>query len=505
MLDPRPPRLPAQAPSVAPPPRFVERRVAYRRAEDQQVHEERVFLARALDHLAADVPAEVRLAGLLKLLARTAGARRVAILADGLERRTAVSVAPGEDPAVAEALAAWLDATADRSRAERAAAGPAPVSLLSDRPAADGPARAASPAAGASSGAYALLRLPGRGGVVLGFEFAAPSRAACLAERLPTEFLRHAGAALAVVAGQLAAERHAATLRARDSERNRYVSTVAHELRTPLTGLRGYLELILGGKVDDPAVERDFLVRSRTIVGTMSELVGDLLELSRLESGTLELELGPFSVAESAGRVAASLLPLAIERDIRLTTDLPARLRAAVGDRRRVEQVLTNLAGNALKFTPPGGTVDLVGRFEGAVAVLVVRDDGPGIEPADRSRIFERFQRLASHDGIAGTGLGLPIARDLARRMGGDLDVASVPGSGSSFVLVLPGPAAVPAAVLAATLERALAAEEQTLEERAVLAAMATGPGAAKERPGGAASQISRHGRRPTSAVPVDG
>ena len=308
--------------------------MAFRRAEDQQIHEERVFLARALDHLAADVPAEVRLAGLLKLLARTAGARRVAILADGLERRTAVSVAPGEDPAAAEALAAWLDATADRSRAERAAAGPAPVSLLSDRPPADAsPVRTAPPAAAASSGAYGRLHVPGPGGVVLGFDFAVANRAACLPERLPPEFLRHAGAALAVVAGQLAAERDAATLRARDTERNRFVSTVAHELRTPLTGLRGYLELILGDKVDDPAVERDFLVRSRTIVGSMSELVGDLLELSRLESGTLELEVEPFSVAEATGRVAASLLPIAIERDIRLTTDFRpgSALQSATG------------------------------------------------------------------------------------------------------------------------------------------------------------------------------
>ena len=246
--------------------------------------------------------------------------------------------------------------------------------------------------------------------------------------------------------------------------------------RTPLTGLRGYLELILGGKVDDPAVERDFLVRSRAIVGSMAELVGDLLELSRLESGTLELELEPFSVAESAGRVAAGLLPIAIERDIRLTTELPARLRSATGDRRRVEQILTNLAGNALKFTPAGGTVDLVGRFDGAVAVLLVRDDGSGIDAADRARIFERFERLAGHEAIAGTGLGLPIARDLARRMGGDLDVASVPGSGSAFVLVLPGPAPVPPASLAAALERALACEEQGLEERAVLGALAAGP-----------------------------
>jgi signal transduction histidine kinase len=501
MLDPRPPRLPVQPPSIAPPPRFVERRVAYRRAEDQRIHEERVFLARALDHLASEAPAEERLAGVLKLFARTVGARRAAVLADGLERRSAVSVVAGEDPAAAGALAAWLDATADRSRTKRAAAGPAPVSIVEE---AAGSMAGARLAATGSPGVYALLPLPGPGGVVLGFEFASAGRASRLAGRLPSTLARHAGAALAVVAAQLAAEREAAALRAHDLERNRYVSTVAHELRTPLTGLSGYLELILDGRVDDPAVERDFLSRSRTIVGSMSELVGDLLDLSRLESGALELDLEPFSVAETAGRVAASLLPIAIERDIRLTTELPARLRSAIGDRRRVEQILTNLAGNALKFTPAGGTVDLVGRFDGAVAVLVVRDDGIGIDDADRARIFERFQRLASHDGVAGTGLGLPIARDLARRMGGDLDVASVPGSGSSFVLVLPGLGPVIEPAVVATLERALAEEEQVLEELAVLRAIATAPAdSSRARP--VASPRHARARRFGAAVPVDG
>jgi signal transduction histidine kinase len=505
MLDPRPPRLPAQPPTIAPPPRFVERRVAYRRAEDQLINEERVFLARALDSLASDAPAEERLAGLLRLFARTVGARRAAVLADGIERRAAVSVVAGEDPTSAEALAAWLDATADRPRAERAAAGSAPVSLIEE---AGGVPRAVDPAAG--RGVFRLQRLPAAG-VVLGFEFASATRASRFAERFPPTLARHAGAALAVVAGQLAAEREAATLRGRDIERNRFVSTAAHELRTPLTGLRGYLELILAGKVDDPVVERDFLARSRTIVESMGELVADLLELSRLESGTLELEIEPFSVAESAGRVAASLLPIAIERDLRLTTELPPRLRSAIGDRRRVEQVLTNLAGNALKFTPAGGTVDLVGRFDGAVAVFVVRDDGIGIEAADRARIFERFERLAGHDGIAGTGLGLPIARDLAQRMGGDLDVASVPGAGSAFVLVLPGPAPVAEAAIAAALDRALGVEEQQLEERAVLRVLAAAPGDTGHA-GGVGHRLFpstslRHerGRRPSAAVPVDG
>jgi anti-sigma regulatory factor (Ser/Thr protein kinase) len=151
---------------------------------------------------------------------------------------------------------------------------------------------------------------------------------------------------------------------------------------------------------------------------------------------------------------------------------MPPRLRVAVADRRRVEQILTNLAANALKFTPPGGSVEIAGRFEGLVAVLIVRDDGPGIPFEDRDLIFERFHRMATHERITGTGLGLPIARDLARRMDGDLDVASVPGGGSSFVLVLPGPAAVEPDVLAATLAETLLDEETALDERVVRRAL---------------------------------
>jgi signal transduction histidine kinase len=515
MLDPRPPRpsaldRPATAPpTVTPPPPFAERRVAYRRADDQRMYEERVFLARAMDALAADAPADERLAALLRLLARTAGARRAAVIADGVERRAAVSMAPGEDPAAAEALGAWLDATSDRSRAERAASPPASIAIVAT---AAGPMALTAPARGGANAAaprtYARVAVPRSAGVVLGFEFDSPARAARLGERLPDGIARHASVALAIVTAQIAAERAAAMLRARDVERERFVSTVAHELRTPLTGLGGYLELILDGKVEDRDVERDFLARSRSIVASMAELVGDLLELSRLESGTLELEVEPFSVAEAAGHVAASLLPIAIGRDIRLATDLPPRLRSATGDRRRVEQILTNLGGNALKFTPAGGSVEVVAFFDGPVAVLIVRDDGPGIEPADRARIFERFERLLAHDDVAGTGLGLSIARDLAQRMDGDLEVASVVGSGSAFVLVLPGPLPVGGAALAATLERALADEEQRLEDRAVLGALA---GEAGGRAGGRgrafASSPGRQARdhRPGSASAVDG
>jgi signal transduction histidine kinase len=449
----------------------VERRVRRRRTVDLRAHEETALLARSLDVLASGDDAEARLAGLLRLLARTVGARRAAVVADGIDRRAAVAVDPGDDPDEASELAAWLDAHAPRSRARRAASGRAPVSfIVGARSAAERRAdvRSAGHDTAAAERHFACVPIPSAGDVALGFEFSSSDDVDQVAERLPSNLARHAAVALSLVTGQLATERELAALRARDVERATFVSTVAHELRTPLTGLGGYLELILGNQVADSAVQRDFLERSRSIVGSMGELVSDLLELSRLESGTLGLELGPFSVAEACGQVAAGLLPIAIGRGIQLTTALPARLRVATADRRRVEQILTNLGANALKFTPADGHVELAARFDGVVAIVVVRDDGAGIPVDDRVRIFERFHRMAAHERITGTGLGLPIARDLARQMGGDLDVASVPGSGSAFVLALPGPAEVAPGAVDRALAEALFAEEELLEERVV-------------------------------------
>jgi signal transduction histidine kinase len=461
-------RRPLPGPTIGAPPAFSERRVKARRVDDQLTRRETTLLARSLDILVADLPAEARLAALLGLLADTVGARRAAVLSVAPERRIAVAVGELEESADALALAAWLDARGPGSRAERAAAAPAAITIAR----ATGPGQRPAQHAADAAQHYAWVEIPSSGRVVLGFELASAAAVENVAGRLPSQMARHAAVALALVTDQMAGEAGAANLEARDRERERYVSTVAHDLRTPLTGLAGYLELIAEGKVEDPAIRADFMERSREIVETMANLVADLLEMSRIEAGNLALELAPFSIADVSRRVLNALRPIALKHEVDLRADLPPRIRAAVGDRRRVEQILTNLAGNALKFTPQGGTIEIAGWFDGRVALVAVRDDGGGIEAEDRPRIFERFYRLPGHSRITGTGLGLPIARELARAMSGDLDVASVPESGSSFVLALPGPADVEPEILRASLEAALGAEEMRLEEAAVIRAM---------------------------------
>ncbi|MFL5685896.1 MAG: sensor histidine kinase [Chloroflexota bacterium] len=454
---------------------------------------ERRLLARALDILASGDPAEARLAGLLDLLAQIAGAQRAAVVADGEQRRVAVAASGQDDTPAALELATWLDTAAPRSRAQKAAAAPAEIVVAVRN--ATSPRRDRS----ASGAAYrAWLPVPSAGRVTLGFAFTRARDAEGLQDRLPPALTRHAAVALTLVTESMATERELAARRAGEAEQASYVSTVAHELRTPLTGLSGYLDLILDGQVDDEAVVREFLERGRAIVGSMAELIGDLLELARIESGSLVLDIEPFSVAEALHAVEAALMPVALDRGLPLVTTPPPRIATAVGDRRRVEQIITNLTSNALKFGAEGVEVELASWFDGPVAIIAVRDEGPGIGREDRAHVFERFYRMADHERVTGTGLGLSIARDLARRMGGDLDVASRLGVGSSFVLVLPGPSPhVDSDVIAAAMTLAVRHEEDRLE--AVDAVRASGSRAAPS--GRAVTSSTRHPMATPSAT----
>jgi len=447
----------------------------------------------ALDILASGEPAEARLASLLHLLARIAGAQRAAVLAEGAPRRVAVMASGPDDTPAALELARWLDTAAPRSRTQRAAAAPADI-VVATTPGTSAPA----PRTTSATPHQAWLPVPSAGGVTLGFAFTRARDVETLRDRMPPALTRHAAVALALVTEAMATERELTARRAGDTEQATYVSTVAHELRTPLTGLSGYLDLILDGQVDDEAVVREFLERGRSIVGSMAELIGDLLELARIESGSLVLDMEPFSVAEALHAVGSALMPVALDRGIPLVTTPPPRIATAVADRRRVEQIITNLASNALKFGADGVEVELAGWFDGPVAIIVVRDEGPGIGSEDRAHIFERFYRMADHERVTGTGLGLAIARDLARRMGGDLDVASRLGVGSAFVLVLPGPSPhVERDVIAAAMTLALQHEDDRLE--AIHAVRASGSKVAPS-----ARTMPTSPRRPVTTTSTD-
>lgn len=470
----------AAVPAIPPPPAFQERRRAFRRAEDRDVHEERALLVRAVDVLAGPGDASGRVADLLALVARVVGARRAALLTPGPVRRIIVTAAPGDEPA-ARGLAAWLDAASTDPAAVRAARGPADVLVLHPRRGWSGAgARRAGSSAPADvapvggsiepAGRYVRLDVAGTP-VELAVELREGGDAAAVATRLPAATLRHVVAALAAASAGVEAERELAELRARERERDRFVAVVAHELRTPLAGLGGYLDLLAAGAVDDPEVRHEFVERGRRIVERLGALVGDLLEMSRLEAGSLRLDIEAVSIAEACERALATVAPLAAERSIRLVADLPPRLRTARADRRRLEQVVGNLAGNACKFASEGGLLEVAARFFDRVAVIVVRDDGPGLERSDRERIFVPFARLPGHERIPGTGLGLAISRDLARAMGGDLGVASVPGCGSAFLLGLPAAADVGRPTVAAALAAAVKTEERALHAGASPAA----------------------------------
>lgn len=436
-----------------------DRRIVYRRHEDRAAHATLGFSTRACAILAADASPESTLASLLTLIAAVAGARRAAVVLPGDERVVAVAIGAEEDPGQATDLAAWLDAATDRPRSERAtspAARVVVVALQQGRTGIGGglpprPARIAIP-------------LGGREAPVIGLDLRSARAAARAGERLP-EILREQAAGFLLISVRVAdAARQRAHDAAADVERNRFASTVAHELRTPLTGLGGYLDLLLADPSGDQAIRAEFLERSRRIVDSMTELVNDLLEVSRIEAGSIELTVGPVPLADVLAAVREQIEPVAAATEVSLQIHQPSRLRVANGDRRAIERIAVNLVGNAVKYAEPGGHVEVDSALDGPVALMTVRDTGSGIEPEDQARIFERFTRLARHRAMSGTGLGLPIARDLARLMGGEIGLASVVGSGTTFVLALPGPTRPDPGAVAAALDRAVAAEAERLD-----------------------------------------
>lgn len=242
--------------------------------------------------------------------------------------------------------------------------------------------------------------------------------------------------------------------------KNIFLSRMSHELRTPLNAIIGFAELLeMGGRL---APEQQESVRQIHRGGHhLLELINEVLDISRIESGSMALSLEPV-VARDAIRAAADLIrPIASQRGIsvHVADDLPAEL-AVRADRQRFSQVLINLLSNAVKYNRPGGRVTLgLETSTPQTLRLTVRDTGAGIPPAKLGLLFQPFQRLgAEQTGIEGTGLGLAVSRALIEAMGGTMGVSSTVGEGTTFWVDLATAEAPPAQPVAAPLERAAAA-----------------------------------------------
>ena len=232
-----------------------------------------------------------------------------------------------------------------------------------------------------------------------------------------------------------------ARLREVDQLKSDFLGNVSHELRTPLAAVKGYVDNLLDG-VAGPLTDkpRHYLGRVRDNTERLGRMVSDLLDLTRIEAGKIELIPRALPVADLVGEAADGLRHLADERRVRVAVDL-AVCPAVWADPDRVHQVLTNLLANALKFSPPGGQVAVTARPDpGGLVRLAVEDGGPGIPPAERERVFDKFYQVGRVEAERppGTGLGLTIARHLVELHGGRIWVEDAPGGGAVFVLLLP-------------------------------------------------------------------
>ena len=267
-----------------------------------------------------------------------------------------------------------------------------------------------------------------------------------LGRRIPGADVRAGSSELAALAVQFNAmadqlEESVEIIR-RDRDRSRdFLADVSHELRTPIAALLTFNELLTERAGNDPQARAEFLENSRIQLERLDWLAQNLLELSKLDSGLVLLDLRPDDLRAAIESAVEQAGPAARRRGVRLTlslADAPIRLRH---DPQRIGQVVTNLVGNAIKFTEPGGDVTVSARsVDDGGALIEVTDTGVGIEPAELPRIFDRFFRgsRANEARGSGSGLGLAIVRSIVDMHRGSVEVSSTLGAGTAFRVVLP-------------------------------------------------------------------
>jgi signal transduction histidine kinase len=227
-----------------------------------------------------------------------------------------------------------------------------------------------------------------------------------------------------------------------DQLKSDFVAKVSHELRTPLTAIKGAVDLILR-EVAGPLTDKQFhyLNRVRSNTQHLAGLINDLLDLSKIESGKTEIKASRVALDGLVHEVLESLRPVAAEKVIALEATFGESSILVSADRSKINQILTNLIGNAIKFTPSSGRITVSASGTGKEGVQVsVSDTGPGIPPREKEKIFDKFYQIAEEGGTKpkGTGLGLPICKALVELHGGRIWVESEDGHGSTFSFTLP-------------------------------------------------------------------
>lgn len=249
----------------------------------------------------------------------------------------------------------------------------------------------------------------------------------------PLGSVRHEGECVVMtrdISQQLRAER----------VREEFVTQVTHELRTPLTNIRAYAETLSSGMFEDPKVITECYNVITKETRRLSRLIEDMLSVSQMEVGSIELQVDDVDLKSLLSDAVRDVRNLADEKGIDLQLVLPAKLGSMQGDKDKLNVVLNNLLGNAIKYTADNGAVQIGCQTSEDTLSITVKDNGLGIGPADQARVFEKFQRAEDPDvqNETGSGIGLYTAREIVRRHGGDIDLISKKGEGSTFIVKLP-------------------------------------------------------------------
>ncbi len=243
------------------------------------------------------------------------------------------------------------------------------------------------------------------------------------------------------LSGQVASLQHRAEeVTRQDQLKSELLATVSHELRTPLTSIKGALSVLLAEDPPAQEVRAEFLGIAHQNVERVMRLIGNFLNLTRIEAGQIGIAPRPLDLAEVLAAAVGRMRGLAAERRVSLEVEAPPGPLPLTGDPEMLESVFSNLLDNAVKFSPEGAPVNVRIEADPRAITVRVRDRGPGIPPEEVARVFERFFRgsPAAAQRVPGTGLGLHISKAIVEAHGGRIGVESRVGEGSTFTVTLP-------------------------------------------------------------------